>query len=367
MTSAQASVTHQLYESLLSTARVYGSHQSSDILTEDIEGASLAENYRKRIPWGTLTVDAGAGYSVTNDETTPGLNTVVNESQTLADTILTFLNNPNVVLSSVVVTNLSGAITYLPNVDYILIPHGILTEIQRLPTGAIPNATTVLVSYQFQSDLPIKYGTRDLHGRVTLDLFDHLTLYLNRQSTENTVLSGTNMGQLQNLEETLFGSIVRWAPATVTAEHEIYDSSLVPYVSDMVSLDVAEPIGTTQRLGGNLTYRHVSFTGDGALTLRTAGLTYQLTPKNWPSFNVSAGYEWSNDQGITNEYLFGRVDIRIRDPRHDIFAGVPGQQPECPDLEGAFAIRFFLDPQAVVLNAAQPGARRRTRGNGEKC
>ena len=183
-------------------------------MTEDIEGASLAENYRKRIPWGTLTVDVGAGYSVTNDETKPGLNTVVNESQTLADTVLTFLNNPNVVLSSVVVTNLSGAITYLLNVDYILIPHGILTEIQRLPTGAIPNATTVLVSYQFQSDLPIKYGTRDLHGRVTLDLFDHLTLYLNRQSTENTVLSGTNMGQLQNLEETLFGSIVRWEPAT---------------------------------------------------------------------------------------------------------------------------------------------------------
>ena len=293
----------------MSTARVYGSHQSSDLGTEDIEGAALAENYRKRIPWGTLTVDAGAGYSVTDDNTQPGLNTVVNESQTLADTITTFLNNPNVVLSSVVVRNLSGAITYLLNVDYQLIPHGILTEVQRLPTGAIPNPSTVLVSYQFQSNLPIKYGTTDLHGRVTLDLFNHLTLYVNRQSTENTVLSGTNMGQLQNLEETLFGTIVRWAPVTVTAEHEIYDNSLVPYISNMVSLDVAEPIGVTQRLGGNATYRHVTFTGDGALTLRTLGLTYQATPKDWPSFNVTAGYEWSNDQGIANEYLFANVAV----------------------------------------------------------
>ncbi|MGO8705381.1 MAG: hypothetical protein ACLQVA_16345 [Candidatus Brocadiia bacterium] len=309
LTAAQASLSHQLYESLLSTARVYGSHQSSDLGTEDIEGAALAENYRKRIPWGTLTVDAGAGYSVTDDNTQPGLNTVVNESQTLADTITTFLNNPNVVLSSVVVRNLSGAITYLLNVDYQLIPHGILTEVQRLPTGAIPNPSTVLVSYQFQSNLPIKYGTTDLHGRVTLDLFNHLTLYVNRQSTENTVLSGTNMGQLQNLEETLFGTIVRWAPVTVTAEHEIYDSSLVPYISNMVSLDVAEPIGVTQRLGGNATYRHVTFTGDGALTLRTLGLTYQATPKDWPSFNVTAGYEWSNDQGIANEYLFANVAV----------------------------------------------------------
>ena len=72
------------------------------------------------------------------------------------------------------------------------------------------------------------------------------------------------------------------------------------------------PIGETQRLGANATYRHVSFTGDGALTLRTAGLTYQATPKNWPSFNVSAGYEWSNDQGITNEYLYARVALEYQ-------------------------------------------------------
>ena len=107
-------MTHQLYESLLSTARVYGSHQDSDILTEDIEGASLAENYRKRIPWGTLTVDAGAGYSVTERRDAPGLNTIVNESQTLADTVLTFLNNPNVVLSTWSSRTSPAPITYLP-------------------------------------------------------------------------------------------------------------------------------------------------------------------------------------------------------------------------------------------------------------
>ncbi len=48
--------------------------------------------------------------------------------------------------------------------DYELIPHGTLTEIQRVPTGAIPNGATVLVSYQFQSNLPIKYGTRTCTG-----------------------------------------------------------------------------------------------------------------------------------------------------------------------------------------------------------
>ena len=60
----------------------------------------MSENYRKRIPWGTLTVDAGGGYAVTDDKTQPGLTSIVNESQTLSDTITTFLNNPNVVVST---------------------------------------------------------------------------------------------------------------------------------------------------------------------------------------------------------------------------------------------------------------------------
>ncbi len=326
-------------------------------------------------------MDAGAGYSVTDDNTQPGLNSVVNESQTLADTVTTFLNNPNVVLSSVVVTNLSGAITYLLNVDYILIPHGILTEIQRLPTGAIPNATTVLVSYQFQSDLPIKYGTTDLHGRVTLDLFNHLTLYVNRQSTENTVLSGTNMGQLQNLEETLFGTIVRWAPATVTAEHEIYDSSLAPYISDMVSLDVAEPIGDTQRVGGNATYRHVTFTGDGALTLRTAGadvpgdaqrlafvqrdgrIRVEQRPGDRQRIPVRAAWRWNTTSAGRHCRWSIRSTTRMPRPRRSFrnmpfsrSAGGCSEHSRANDCAGA-----------ARDCAARPGLRQWTGGNGEKC
>ena len=95
-----------------------------------------------------------------------------------------------------VVTNTAGTITYILNADYTLIPHGTLTEIRRVPTGAIANGTTVFVSYQYQNELPIKYGTRDLHGRVTLDLFKHLSLYVNRASSENSLISGTNAGAI---------------------------------------------------------------------------------------------------------------------------------------------------------------------------
>jgi hypothetical protein len=317
LTALQASVTHQLYESLLSYGRIYGSHEDFGGSSEDIGGLSLQETYHKRIPWGTLTVNAGAGYSITDDRTQPGLVSIVNESQTLSDTATTFLNNPNVVASTVVVTNTSNTITYLLNVDYTLTPHGTLTQIQRLPAGAIANGTSVLVNYQYQSGLPVEYGTTDLHGRVTLDLFNHLTLYVNRESLENSVLSGTNQGQFQNLEETLYGATLRWDPATVTAEHEIYDSSLSPYTSDMVSFNLASPVGETQRVGANAMYRHVTYEteGEGALTMRTAGLSYQMTPKNWPSFNVTAGYECDNEQGVSNEYVYGRIalEYRIRD------------------------------------------------------
>jgi hypothetical protein len=308
-TALQAGLTHQLYESLTSYGRIYGSHQDFGGPTEDIEGFSLSETYRKRIPWGTLTVEAGGGYAVTDNRTQPGVTSIVNENQTLSDGFTTFLNNPNVLASTVVVTDTTGAITYHLITDYTLIPHGTLTEIQRVPGGFIANGATVFVRYQFQNGLPIKYGTRDLHGRVTLDLFKHLSLYVSRTSLENTLLSGTDEGQLQNLEETLFGATLRWDPATLTAEHEIYDSSLSPYVSDRVSLDIATSFGETQRFGANATYRHLTFGGEGSETLRTAGLTYQASPKNWPSFNVTAGYEWENDQGVASEYVYGRVAL----------------------------------------------------------
>ena len=310
LTALQATLTHRLYESLISSARVYGSDEEFSSSSQQVEGFSLSENYRKRIPWGTLTLDVGGGYSVTDDKTQPGLISILNESQTLSDTVTTFLNNPNVVAGTVVVTNTTVTITYLLGVDYSLTPRGTLTEIRRLPAGAIANGTTVLVRYQYQSGLPIKYGTRDLHGRATVELFNHLTLYVSRSSSENSVLSGANEGQLQNLEETLFGTTVRWDPASVTAEHEIYDSSITPYTSDMVSLNVASPIGETQRVGANALYRHLSYdNGGGAQTLRTVELSYQMLPKDRPSINVSAGYEWSNSAGLASEYVYARVAL----------------------------------------------------------
>ncbi len=309
LTALQAGLTHQLYDSLFTNLRVFGSHEDFAPSSEDIGGLSLQETYRKRIPWGTLTVDAGAGYQVTDIHTQPGPISIVNESHTLSNTAITFLNNPNVVLSTVVVTDSTGAILYLLNTDYTLTPNGTMTQIQRLPAGAIADGASVLVRYQYESNLPIEYGTTDLHGRLTLELFKHLSLYVGQSSLENSVLSGTNQGQLQNLNDTLFGTSVRWDPATVTAEHEIYDSTITPYVSDMVSLILTSPAGETGRMGANATYRHLSFESIGGQTLRTLGLSYQATPKDWPTFNVTAGYEWDNDLGVASEYEYARVAL----------------------------------------------------------
>ena len=241
----------------------------------------MSEDYRKKLPWGTLTVNLGGGYLITDEETQPGIVSIVRESQTLSDTIGHLSEQSQRRHRQRRRHEQRRAHTYLLNVDYELIPRGILTEIRRVPTGAIANGASVLVNYQYQNDLPIEYSTRDLHGRIQLDLFDHLSLYAYRLSLPETLISGVNEGQLQSLEETLLGATIRWKPATLTGEHEIYDSTLVPYTSDRVSLDVAWPVAENQQLGANATYRHVDFqvTGQGGETLRNVGLTYQATPK----------------------------------------------------------------------------------------
>jgi len=343
LTALQASLTHQLYQSLTSTARVYGSYETIAGTTDETYGFSLSEDYRKKLPWGTLTVNLGGGYLITDEETQPGIVSIVRESQTLSDTSVTFLNNPNVVIGSVVVTNSAGLHTYFLNADYELIPRGILTEIRRVPTGGIANGASVLVNYQYQNDLPIEYSTRDLHGRIQLDLFDHLSLYAYRLSLPETLISGVNEGQLQSLEETLLGATIRWKPATLTGEHEIYDSTLVPYTSDRVSFDVAWPVAENQQLGANATYHHVAFqvTGQGSETLRNVGLTYQATPRKWPSINASAGYEWDSGQGLSSQYAYGRVrfDYRIRNTTFALDIEI--NQENDPSAKQLFEYVFF--------------------------
>lgn len=87
----------------------------------------------------------------------PNLRTIAGESHILSSTNSPALRYANVLSNTVVVTDVSGTLTYTQGVDYLLMPGNVATEIVLAPGSGIGENTTVLVSYQVM-DAPVASG-----------------------------------------------------------------------------------------------------------------------------------------------------------------------------------------------------------------
>ena len=147
--SLMAGLSHTLYENLVTTA--YVSANTSSIGEEDYGGA-FNFSYQRSIPWGTIYASLGQDYRVTNRSYEVSFIQVLNEAHVLKTGDITFLDNLNVDLSTVVVTSADGSIVYALDVDYTLERIGKSVRISRTSFGAIDNGGSVLVSYQYLSN-----------------------------------------------------------------------------------------------------------------------------------------------------------------------------------------------------------------------
>ena len=308
--SGRAALSHQLFESLFTNLEIHGSDERFDGSSRDIYGTALSVDYRKRIPHGTFLLSLGGGYEITREQGQSSVRPVVDESHVLSDATIVFLNNPNVILSTVRVTDTTGATTYVLDLHYRLIQHGAYVEIRR--KVSLPDGTGVLVDYSYETGGPFDYATTEWRARAQVDLFEHVTLYAGTRSTTQDLLAGLDEGRLQNVTDRIFGTILRWGPATLSAEHEIYDSTQAPYTSDSVSLGLQRTFADLHNLTGLISFRHVTFGAGDQSTLRTVSGTYRLTPRVGPLLSLTAGYEQENDRGFAGTYAFARVEATWR-------------------------------------------------------
>jgi len=313
----RAALSHQLFESLLSRLSFRGEQWRFEQSQRDRYGADLDFNYRKKIPRGMLFLDFGGGQDFTTERGSGTQRQVFDESHVLADLSTTFLDNPDVVDGSVLVTAANNITVYILGVDYELVPAGRLTQIRRIVTGTIPDGATVLVDYAYAISGPMKYTTRRWHGGVRLDLFDHLlALYARRYSSTNTVTSGVDDGRLEDLVDTFYGATLTLGPVLVTAEHNIHDSTLVPYVSDYVTINYRKTFAEAHTVTAAASWRRAVFSGDIVVdgrdtsTTRTLSGSYLFARPLWPSFEVTAGIEDQDDRGTLTKRSFARLEAK---------------------------------------------------------
>lgn len=226
--AGRISLRHQLYESLASTlsADVQDIDQTS--LNTFRYGVSLDESYSKRVGDSSML---NLGVTLTRsaeDRQASGGDTIdiSNEPHVLTTGVLTFLNQPNVILSSVQVTDVTGTVLYSELADYILIEQGSVTEIQRMVGGNIPNGSTVLVSYTILNPGTGSFTTRNNFYRFRYSMFDQLlSFYGHLRQIEN---SGGDQFVLEDLDEILLGLDTTWNWFNAGVEYKDRNSTIVP-------------------------------------------------------------------------------------------------------------------------------------------
>lgn len=222
---------HKLYESLITEIREEISWTGATDFKEFFYGSNASLSYRKKVPGGAFSAGYNFLYRRTDREAEAGIIRIFGERIVLSDAQRTFLVNPNVVLSSVIVKDTFGVILTL-NIDYRLIPSGNLTEIQRV---GLPDNTTVLVDYDYSFPRSLNYDTYSHVANLRYDFQRLFSLYYNYINTRQKEISDRRTSDttsaLYDTEKSLYGAELRWRWFNFVGEYEDDKSDLNPYTA----------------------------------------------------------------------------------------------------------------------------------------
>ncbi len=189
-TAGRAALQHLLYENL--TTSVSTGFNLNDFTggEDNAYDGNLDFFYTRKIPWGFLNLRSGWNYIYTTREGDEAVITVIDEPHALTTGEVTLLNNQNVELDSIFVTDDTGTIAYIENVDYTIEEVGAFTRISRTTVGAIVNGQTVLVDYRFLSDPAFDDTLFNQAYGIDFFLWNALTLSYGYQHADQNIVSG---------------------------------------------------------------------------------------------------------------------------------------------------------------------------------
>ena len=227
----RGTLSHQLYKSLRTNVS-FESNNIKDIRYEEIiTRKGLDVRYDKKIPLdGNFTLSYQL--SSYNQERISDDTTIIiqREDYKLSDNQIVLLNNQNVNLSTVVVKDATGTITYQVNIDYILIERNELLEIQRMPGGQIANNETIFIDYIATQPQSYKYNA------VTNSFLVNIALYKNKlefyyRNAKQDYINPVNeeLFTLDYYTQNLFGSRFNLNSFSGGIEYDDYKSTLIPY------------------------------------------------------------------------------------------------------------------------------------------
>lgn len=189
-TSGQARITHVLYENLVT--RLCGRYARDDFdrNSEVAYGGLLDLGYNRRIPGGHLYISASNEYEVLDRNIVELMSQITDEPHVLTSGTVSFLNRRNIDAATIVVTDSTGSIVYINEIDYRISTIENSVRIRRLPLGAIADGAAVLVSYSYLSNPAFDSAIYTQSYDARLFLWSALTLSYRYRSADERLLSG---------------------------------------------------------------------------------------------------------------------------------------------------------------------------------
>lgn len=312
----EAGVRHQLYESLTSTLDVHGSYDESSGMgvsaSNSRYGVGLHENYSKRLgDWGRFSLGGGIAADHENHESSGAVLTTIDEAHRLylpTDPKYrpVYLNNPQVIAATIQVRGPRGY--GQQNVDYIVIPTGLLTEIQLVQTNStvLQNGDEVFVTYQSESLYTASFESLIGSAQIRLDIFDRYGIYGRLNWLDN---NAPPQALTQTLLDLVGGVDYSWKGLRAGAEYEDYDSNFIQYRAwrffQGFNYQTAE--GSTYGLDFTQNfYRYPDdFTQD---SYRFTGRYHTLLSSSLTCY-VEGGYALQNVQNTQQDFAFARTGL----------------------------------------------------------
>jgi len=297
----RASLQHKLFQSLTSKLYLEYSNLKQDAVQLHRESdlrAGVDLKYTKKIPTGYLNLAYRYYRHEHTTEGVEGMLQVINEEHVLTDGELVLLNKPYVEDFSVVVKDVTGAVIYQLNFDYILIDRGSYLEIQRMPGGLIPNMGTVYIDYTFLQPGSFSYGANNNYFSASVILLQRLIELYYRFSVQD--YPKVNQGDLLTLNyyrQHIYGARLDVGFARAGVEADLYSSNIVPYRMTRYYIDINWNFKSTLlfTLNGNIRdYRMIS----DEVNQWYANLSGKVVYRIGPRMRVSLESGYLNHRGI---------------------------------------------------------------------
>ncbi|MCJ7581750.1 MAG: hypothetical protein MUP98_14610 [Candidatus Aminicenantes bacterium] len=336
----QGSINHSLYQSLKTLIRIGAKLEDSAFQRTRGQHGEISANYQKKIPTGRLQFSVLKRWDLTGYTSHDSL--LHNEEEVnFSSSDAVIISKPGILIGSIFMTAPDFGQVYIQDVDYQVEVSNDSIVILRIPGGAIPRGSTVLIQYDYFSLPDFRLYTRFSQLHLRLLFLKYFTIYARWTSNQQDVRSEFLIPPFESYVRLMRGVIFDSGLLNLDYSTENYEGNLSDYEAQNLRVGVHTRLFKVLNISANYNDRRMDYQPDifssrfQALSLENAlylgnGITvntmyrdirYTTDIYSRDRESVLIKFQWEIRKIILNffyEHIFNGYESTTR--KHDFFS-----------------------------------------------